>query len=156
MKGLFEHDVMSEPRDELIRLVMKGVKPILTIPSETREIRRAIFAYSGSIRSAQAMKQFIPWWLWPDLQVQIVTFEHTPDKANELLTDAADFCRARGYNPEVKSLLVSPAVGLLSCVADWDADLIVMGSSVKSWFQRRLFGTAAQVIRDTDRPLFLC
>ena len=157
MDRLFEHGVVSESQDELIRLVMQGVQPILAIHSETREIQRSVIAYSGSIKSAQAMKRFIASRLWPSLQVRIVTCEHTPDKVNELLTNAADFCRAHGYDLEVQPCLSSPRVGPLSCVADCDADLIVIGNSVKSWFRRRLFGTAVDVVGDVGRPLlFLC
>ena len=72
------------------------------------------------------------------------------------LMTPAEFCRAHGYNPEVVHLSVSPEVGLLSCVADWDADLLVIGKSVDSWIRRRLFGKAVKVIRNADRPLFLC
>ena len=51
----------------------------------------------------------------------------------------------------------SPKERLLPEAADWEADMIVIGNSARSLLSRKLFGeTALHVIRNADRPLFLC
>ena len=52
--------------------------------------------------------------------------------------------------------LNSPKDQLLPEADSWQADLICVGSGARSLLLRRLFGdTALQLIRNSDRPLFL-
>ena len=52
--------------------------------------------------------------------------------------------------------LSSPMDPLLPEADSWPADLICVGSGARSLLLRRLFGdTALQLIRNSDRPLFL-
>jgi hypothetical protein len=52
--------------------------------------------------------------------------------------------------------LSSPKDQLLPEADSWQADLICVGSGARSLLLRRLFGdTALQLIRNSDRPLFL-
>jgi hypothetical protein len=51
-----------------------------------------MIAYSGSMESATAMKRFVQMRLWPDVELKIVTFHPSEDKAFELLREAEAYC----------------------------------------------------------------
>ena len=54
------------------------------------------------MESAKAIRRFMQMQLWPELSVKVVTFEHTPEIANGLLTDVASYCRSYGLDTEVE------------------------------------------------------
>ncbi|MEX0641815.1 MAG: universal stress protein [Pirellulales bacterium] len=152
----FEYDVVHDPHDSLIRLVTAGVRPMLAIAPDSRPIRRVLIAYSGSMESAKTIKWFVQLGLWPKAQLRIVTFEHQVDEAEQLVGDAADYCRAHGLEPEEAYVPDSPKDHLLPYAAEWGADLIVAGNSAKNLLLRHVFGeTALNLITSADRPLFL-
>jgi hypothetical protein len=49
LKSLFDYGFTTEPRDTLIRLVSQGVRPIVAVSPEFRNIRKVLIAYSGSM-----------------------------------------------------------------------------------------------------------
>jgi len=156
LKSLFEHDVVHDPHDVLARLVADGVRPLLAISPDSRPVRRVLIAYSGSMESAKTMKWFVQLGLWPQAQLRIVTFEHHVDEAEQLVGDAADYCRKHGFEPEEAYVPGSPKHQLLPYAAQWGADLIVAGNSAKNLLLRRTLGeTALNLITGADRPLFL-
>lgn len=156
LKSLFEHDVVHDPHDVLVRLVAEGVRPLLAVSPDARPIRRVLVAYSGSMESAKTMKWFVQLGLWPKAQLRIVTFEHQVDEAEQLVGDAADYLRKHGFEPEEAYVPGSPKHQLLSYAAEWRADLIVAGNSAKNLLLRRTFGeTALNLITMADRHLFL-
>jgi nucleotide-binding universal stress UspA family protein len=157
LKSLFEHGVVEEPPNELIRLVEGGVRPIVAVADKYREIHRVLIAYSGSMESAKTMRRFVQLALWPNLSLRIVTFDKTALEATELLEDAAAYFRAHGLDPEVAHVDGSPKRALLPYAEQFDADLIVLGNSSKNLLSRRIFGeTALYAMQHSDRPLFLC
>ena len=157
LRSLFDYDVVdTAPTDVLTRLVSRGVRPILAVSQEYRPIQRALLAYSGSMESAKAIRRFMQMQLWPELSLRIVTFEHTPKVANELLADVAGYCRSYGYEAEIEHVAGSAKELLLRHATDWKADVIVVGNSVKRLWLKKLFGeTAMYVIRNATVPLFL-
>jgi nucleotide-binding universal stress UspA family protein len=156
LKSLFEHEVVHDPHDVLVRLVAEGVRPLLAVSPDSRPIRRVLIAYSGSMESAKTMKWFVQLGLWPKAQLRIVTFEHQVDEAEQLVGDAADYLRKHGFEPEEAYAPGSPKHQLLSYAAEWGADLIVAGNSAKNLLLRRTLGeTALHLITRADRHLFL-
>jgi nucleotide-binding universal stress UspA family protein len=156
LKSLFEHDVVCDPHDVLVRLVAGGVRPLLAVSADARSIRRVPIAYSGSMESAKTMKWFVQLGLWPKAQVRIVAFEHQADVAEQLVGDAADYLRKHGFEPEEAYSPESPRHHLLPYAAEWGADLIVAGNSAKNLLRRRMLGeTALTLMTTADRPLFL-
>ena len=156
LRSLFEFDLVPDPHDALVRLVQAGVRPLIAVSKDFAPVQKVLIAYSGSMESAKAMKRFVEMRLWPEAKLRIVTFEHQVDKAEQLVGDAADYCRAHGFEPEEAFVPESPKDHLLPHAAEWGADLIVVGNSAKNLLLRRLFGeTALHVIRNADRPLFL-
>ena len=147
----------SDPPVELIRLVEEGVRPLIAVADEYREIHKVLIAYSGSSESAKTMKRFVQQKLWPKAEVKIVTFGDDEEKAAELLADATDYCRAHGIEPLVEHVAQSPKSTLLTYATGWEADLLVMGNSAKRLLLRRVFGeTALHVVANSDRPLYMC
>ena len=156
LRSLFEFDLVPDPHDALVRLVQAGVRPLIAVSKDFAPVKKVLIAYSGSMESAKAMKRFVQMRLWPEAKLRIVTFEHQADKAEQLVGDAADYCRAHGFEPEEAFVPESPKDHLLPSAAEWGADLIVVGNSAKNLLLRRIFGeTALHVIRNADRPLFL-
>ncbi len=156
LRSLFEFDLVPDPHNALVRLVQAGVRPLVAVSKGFYPVKKVLIAYSGSMESAKAMKRFVQMRLWPEAQLRIVTFEHQADKAEQLVSDAADYCRAHGFAPEETVVPNSPKHHLLPYAEEWGADLMVVGNSAKSLLLRRLLGeTALHVIQNADRPLFL-
>jgi len=158
LQSLFEYGISVEnTKDILVRLVSAGVRPIIAVSDEFRSIQKVLIAYSGSMESAKTMKRFIQLHLWPDVKIKIVTFQSSEDKAQRLLFDASEYCRAHGFAVETESNPGIPKDWLLPMATLWQADMIVLGNSVRNLLVKRLFGeTALHIIRNADRPLFLC
>ena len=156
LRSLFEFDLVPDPHNALVRLVQAGVRPLIAVSKGFYPVKKVLIAYSGSMESAKAMKRFVEMRLWPEAKLRIVTFEHQADTAEQLVGDAADYCRAHGFEPEEAFVPESPKDHLLPYAEEWGADLIVVGNSAKNLLLRRIFGeTALHVIRNSDRPLFL-
>lgn len=157
LKNLFGHGVVDEPPAELERLVEGGVRPLVAVAEEDREIRRVLIAYSGSIGSAKTMKRFAEARLWPDASVRIVTFQGACEDGHALLAAAAEYCRAHGMSPETEYVDKHPKDALLPYAKDHLIDAIVLGNSARNLLMRRVFGeTALHVMQAAECPLFLC
>ena len=156
LRHLFEHGVIDEPPDELVNLIESGVRPILAVSREPRQIRKVLIAYGGSMPAAKTMRQFVQMRLWDDVQLRIVAFGASEEKAANWLSGAAEYCRAHGYDPESEHVASAPSKALLPDAERWGADLIVLGNSSKGLLRRRIFGeTTCQAIRESQIPLFL-
>jgi nucleotide-binding universal stress UspA family protein len=156
LRGLFDYGLMAEPKDSLVRLIRHGVQPILAAADEYRGIGRVMIAYSGSPESACAMKSFIQIGAWPRCELCIATFDRAPQRAESLLSSAAAYCRAHGYEPQLRHDTRPAKSAILECARDWRADLIVMGDGAHGVIARRILGdTLLHVVRNADRPLFL-
>ena len=158
LRSIFEYDIsFEEPKDTLARLISAGVRPIVAVSDKFRPIQKVLIAYSGSMESAKTMKRFVQLRLWPDAKLKIVTFQGSEDKAHKLLYDASEYCRAHGFHVESESNPGSPKEFLLPMATLWQADMIVLGNSARSLLLKRVLGeTALHIIRNAERPLFLC
>ncbi|MHC4108035.1 MAG: universal stress protein [Planctomycetota bacterium] len=156
LRGLFEYGVVHNPDDLLVRLISKGVRPILAVAMKHRPIRRVLAAYDGSMESAKALKRYVQTALWPQITLRIVCFDHSPDEARPMLDDAADYCRAHGYEAETELAEGDARHTLLEYASGWNADLIVMGTSSRARILRHILGdTTVHAIRHAEVPLFL-
>ncbi len=158
LRSIFEYDISEEePSNTLARLISAGVRPIIAVSATHLPIRRILIAYSGSMESAKTMKRFIQLGLWPDADILIVTAHDSEDTARHLLIDAAGYCRAHGRCVSCELASGSPKDSLMTLATSRQADLIVLGNSARSLLLRRVIGeTALHIIRNADRPLFLC
>jgi len=156
LKGLFEYEMTDRPDDILEQLIHSGVRPILATAAQQRPVRRVLIAYNGSMESAKALKRFVQMQMWPRLELHIACFELDGDSGSQLLSDAADYCRAHGFEPKVHGSRESAKRGLLPHAHEIGADLIVMGSTNRNRLLKRILGdTVLHMIRHSDIPLFL-
>lgn len=156
LRGLFEHDVVPEPRDALERLVSQGVRPILAVTETYRPIRRVLVAYSGSLESAKTFKHFVQSGLFAEAPVRIVHFGDDAATAGRRLEKSAAYFAAHGRQVETDHAAGDPARELIPYAEAWGADLVVAGNSAKNLLLRRLFGeTALRLLRDSPLPLYL-
>ncbi len=156
LRGLFEYGLVHNPDDYLIRLVKEGVRPIVAVSAEFREIRKVLIAYNGTMVSAKAMKRFVQSHPWGNVEVRIACFRMDPEIAERLLVDASSYCRAHGMVVDVEHVAASAKTELLSYAEGWGADLIVLGSCTKSRMARLVLGdTCINTIRDAHVPLYL-
>lgn len=160
LRSMFECGVLGtssvQPADILSRMVIGGVRPVIAVSERLRSIRRVLIAYGGSVRAAEAMKQFVRLRPWPDVTLRILACLDRDTDTDRLLNDAFIYCRQHGYEPELNYRPGSPGKEILTEATEWNADLVVLGTSRRSVLSRAFFGTTAlHVIRDADRPLFL-
>jgi len=160
LRSMFEYDVLGDsdvdPAGILRRMVVGGVRPIIAVSERFRSIRRVLIAYGGSVRAAEAMKQFVRLQPWPGVSLKILCCHEADAVAQRLLSDAAIYCRQHGYEPELMCRPGSPSKEILVQAAAWDADLVVMGTSRGGRLSQAVFGsTAMDILRKADRPLFL-
>ncbi len=157
LRSVFEYDFLGDsPESILIRLIGSGARPLIAVTDKFRSISRVLIAYSGSMESATAMKRFVQMRLWPDVELKIVTFHPSDDKAFELLREAEDYCRSHGFRVCHQSNPGDPKVLLLAAATMWQADMIVMGNSARNVLLRKLVGdTLRGTLHDTHIPLFL-
>lgn len=156
LKSLFDYGITMEPRDTLIRLVSQGVRPIIAVSPEFRNIRKALITYSGSMESAKAMRRFVQLNLWPGVKLRIVHFGQHSDSALQLIKDAGAYCSDHGYQIETDMVDMTPRTQLIEYAREHEMDLIVMGNSIRSLLMRHILGdTVLNTIQLSDRPLFL-
>jgi nucleotide-binding universal stress UspA family protein len=156
LRGLFEHDVVAEPRDALERLVADGVRPILAVADVQRPIRRVLVAYSGSLESAKTFKHFVQSGLYPQATVRVVHFGSDLATSRRRLEAAQEYFQTHGRTAEIDFPTGDPVRELIPYATAWGADLIVAGNSAKNIVLRRLFGeTALQLLRESPLPLYL-
>jgi nucleotide-binding universal stress UspA family protein len=156
LRGLFEYGVLESPDDEVIRILHKGVRPILATSDVVRPVRRVLVAYNGSMEAAKAMKRFVQLRLWDDIALHLVCFDRDADAARLLLRDAATYCRLHGFDARMHVESGPPDTGLPAIAAGLGADLIVMGSSSRGNLMRLILGdTAATMVRRSTLPLFI-
>jgi nucleotide-binding universal stress UspA family protein len=156
LRGLFEYGVVRNPDDMIIKLIRRGVRPIIAVSPEYREVNRVLVAYDGSPEAAMAMKRFAQLRLWPDATMRLVCFGIDEKAATPLLIDATAYLRAHGFEPEAESLPGRAKHGLLAHAQEWEADLVVMGSTSRSRIAKLVMGaTALEALMHADIPLFL-
>jgi nucleotide-binding universal stress UspA family protein len=146
----------GRPLDMLVRFMTSGVQPILSVTEMRRPIKRVLIAFSGSAESTRAMKRWVQMRLFPTAELRVVSFG--PAFFMQPLVDASvEYCKAHGYTVAGHTVDAEAKEALLDEAADYDADLIVLGSSARKTFLRRMLGdTALQIISEAQIPLFVC
>ena len=160
LRSMFEHDLLGskdvDPATVLNSLAKAGVSPILAVSEQYRTIQRVLFAYSGSMQAAKAMKQFARLRLWPDVRVRILACDGPEEASRQILSEARAYFLSHEIEADSVHRQGSAREQIVREVASWDADLVVLGGSSRGPIAARLFGaTGLHVLRHVDRPLFL-
>jgi nucleotide-binding universal stress UspA family protein len=156
LRSLFEYRLVNDPEKDLLKLLSKGVRPIVAVSDQFRRIDKVMVAYNGSMDSANAMQHFVQLSLWPDAMLDIVCFGENQKADQELLDDAAAYCSDHGYavNTQYRSGKVQEQ--LLNMAGETGADMIVMGRGMRSMLVKRVLGdTVMTTLSHADLPLFL-
>lgn len=73
-----------------------------------------------------------------------------------MLNDALIYCRAHDFEPDVKYRPEPAKEAILEEAAQWHADMLVIGSSARSWLSSIFRETTMlHVIRHAECPLFV-
>lgn len=156
LRSIFDYRLVNEPEKDLLRLLSKGVRPILAVSDRFRKIERVMIAYNGSVESANAMQQFVQMSLWPDATLDIVQIGDENQSSRNLLEEAAAYCADHGYAVTTHLQPGSAAQQLLPVSRQVNADMIVMGRGIHSMLVRRVLGdTVLKTLTNADLPLFL-
>jgi len=156
LRGLFDYGITAHPRDSLVRLIRHGTQPILAVAEQYQKVDRVLVAYSGSPESARALRAFVQLRAWPRCELYVAAFDQDGSGAGELLSDAAAYCEAHGYKPQLHHSPHSPERAILETARRWPADLIVLGDGAHTVLARKILGdTLLHIVRQADRPLFL-
>jgi nucleotide-binding universal stress UspA family protein len=156
LRSIFDFGFATDPDKAIVKLMSQGVKPILAVADTYRPIKKALIAYSGSMESAKAIRQFLHLNPWPGMTLHIVHFKEGPEKEPFLIKDAAEFCEAHGFEVKTEKVEGKARSDLLPFARENNADLIVMGNSANRALLRRLLSdTVLETIKSADRPLFL-
>ena len=156
LRGCFDLGLFDEGGDGLIHLFADGVRPILAVSSNMREISRILVAYNGTAASAGAMKRMVQLGLWKDADLRVVAFDVDRADARSFLDPAVEYCRTHGYRVRGEVLPGPADPGILEAARKHEDDLVVLGVSPRGVFARKLLGDMLLgVIRGADRPLFL-
>ena len=156
LRGWFHNGVVAEPEGALLRLVDRGVRPILAITERHSPINTVMIGYEGSAEAAKAMKRFMQLGLWPDCRLHIACFGGASAENHRAVDGAAEYVRA--FGAEVTSAVIDKPV-LEGIPAEADrvgADLLVLGTHYRKAILGKRFGsTIVTTLKASDRPVFM-
>jgi nucleotide-binding universal stress UspA family protein len=156
LRSMFEYRLANAPEKDLLKLLSKGVRPIIAVSDKFRKINKVLIAYSGSMESANAMRHFVRLNLWPDAHLDIVHIGNDQKTDSSLIDDAAAYCTDHGYTAAGHWRSGKAAEQLLAAARQIDADMIVMGRNMRSMLVNRILGdTVLDTLAHSNRPLFL-
>ncbi|HAA91649.1 MAG: hypothetical protein CMM48_13395 [Rhodospirillaceae bacterium] len=159
LQSWFKREVIEKPDDVLLKLLMKGVRPIIAFPEEVIEVKKVLIAYSGSPESAFAMKRFVHLNMWENMEINLATFGKSSILAEQLLGEAEAYCRDHGFDPKVEAVdgdMTDPGNTVEAHAEKVGADIIVLGSGYNSaLFKSSFSSTTIQLIKNSPRALFM-
>lgn len=159
LQSWFKREVLEKPSDVLLKMLMKGVRPIIAFPEEVIGVRKVLIAYSGSPESAFAMKRFVHLAMWENMDIHLATFGKSAILAEQLLTEAEAYCRDHGFDSKVEAVEGDggePGDAVEAHAEKLGADVIVLGSGYNSaLFKSNFSSTTIQLIKNSPRALFM-
>jgi len=155
LRGLFEYGVVRNPKDTVLRAIADGLRPMLAVANQYREIRRVMVAYNGSMEAAEAMRAFSVIDCWTNVDVRVICLGAI-DGAAQLVLDAESYIEAHGYDVDTEVRPGNPHSELLTAADEWNADLIVMGTTSRGKLRRLIWGdTALEILEHSTIPVFM-
>ena len=156
LRGLFEYGVLHDNGHLVLDVIGAGLRPLLAVSEEHREINSAMIAYDGSPLAARAMKAYCMLGIWKAIPTTITCFQGHEDDAQTLLSDAASYVKSHAFEVTTKSIDEKPRNAILETMTSSNADLLVMGAAKRTRLGRKLLGdTARFAIENATRPIFL-
>ncbi|MEW6488835.1 MAG: universal stress protein [Thermodesulfobacteriota bacterium] len=157
LRSVFEYEFGDrDPGVTLTRLLGGCCSPMVAVPGADRPVRRVLVAHNGSVGSALALQRFLQSGAWRSASLRIAVLGEAAGNDQEVLREAAAYCRAHGLAPDLQHLPGEHLHKLLPQAAQWGADLIVMDSGARLLLASQVLGvTTVHAVRHADQALFL-
>lgn len=135
-------------------LVLAAGRPVLFVPyagSFAAVGRRVLLAWNGGREAARAATDALPF-LARAARVDVVAFDAAPADGGNPCTEAAAWLARHGVKATAaRQVGINVAVGeqVLSCAADFETDLVVMGGYGRSRLRESILGGATRTMLES-------
>ncbi len=148
---------ISALRSPFRTIIEKSSRPLLTVPMEASQFKRALLAYDGSDRAKEAL--FVATYLAEMWKTELIVY--TALDGAKLKADAQDHVRRYLDIHEVEAEYIISDHGameeLKKTVEERNIDLVLMGSHGGSVLQQVFIGSALDyMLRESKVPTFIC
>lgn len=157
LRGLFEYGVLHNHGHLVLDVIGAGLRPLLAVSEEYRDINSAMIAYDGSPLAARAMKAYCMLGIWKPMPTVITCFQgHQEEDVDTLLADAASYVKSHSFDVSTNNVEEKARKAILGTMDSCKADLLVMGAAKRTRLGRKLLGdTARFALENATRPIFL-
>lgn len=155
LREIFDYGVVTQDPEIVVRLINEGVRPLIAVDSRPTEMKRVLVAFNGSFECCKALKQWTLLHSNEDVAVRIVTVGE--DCTDDDLEAARNYVADHGVASVETSRLEGDVVpALLDDARSWGADLMIAGSTGRSWISRMMIGdTARELVEKSDIAVFM-
>jgi nucleotide-binding universal stress UspA family protein len=138
-------------------IIGNSSRPLLTVPAEARQFKRALLAYDGAPRSREAL--FVATYFAEMWKTELVVFSAL--EGTKVKADVQDYVRRYLELHEVGAEYLISEHGamehLKKTAEEQKVDLVLMGSHGRSVLQHVLVGSALDyMLRESSIPIFIC
>jgi nucleotide-binding universal stress UspA family protein len=151
-----EEQMLARLSSGLVRIIQRCPRPILTVPQQASQIRRALLAYDGSPKAKEAL--YLAAYLAGSRQTQIaaVASLSNTNVIPETLTEAIHYLDERSIPAESIRTAAAPAEAILRVAGSWNADLILMGGyGARPMIELFVGSTVDAVLREATCPVLI-
>lgn len=139
------------------RIIENSSRPLITVPSNARQVKRALLAYDGSDRSKEAL--FVATYLAERWKTELIVF--TALDGAKLKPDVQDYVRQYLEIHEVEADYIvtdqDSKAFLKNTLAERQADMVLMGGYGKSLIREVVIGsTLDYMLRESNIPVLIC
>lgn len=148
----------GKERDKKIQqqLVSHGIRPVLIIPPEFRDMKKVLFCFDGSVHSIKSIHQFVQLGFWKDRNITLITVGKDEDDAKQLQERMGNYLEAWKIPYEKKWISGNAREKIPEFIETAGVDLAVLGARGKSGLKSYIFGsTTDALIKNNDIPLFI-
>lgn len=138
-------------------LLRRCPSPVLAVPESSSSLSRALLAYDGSPKAAEAL--FVATYLAGRWQIPlvVVTAIETGHTTSDTLGHAQSYLEAHGVQAEFVKESGPVAEAILRTADEHQSDLIIMGGYGLSPVLEVVLGSAVdQILRASRRPMLVC
>ena len=158
LRDWFDHGIVPNPENALLRLIMRGVRPIVAVPEEYRPVKKVVIAFDGKPEAAKSMKMFCLLQPWGVTDVEVVCVTDDDSAQARLLDPAAAYCNSYGFRTTTSQRsgdATDAGPMILEQARSVGADAIVIGSSYhRVLIHNVISDTTIAVLRGADVPVF--
>jgi nucleotide-binding universal stress UspA family protein len=126
---------------EVIRLLARGVSPILVLRPGQETIQRVLLVFDGTEATGGAIRTFLSLGLFPDAEVRLLGIGSAANAIS--MRKMVDCCRMHLASIETGCLRGTPRRHLAPYTWKWQSDLVVFGVERRPAAMSCLFGRSA-------------